>query len=624
MRRSIVGTAGHIDHGKTSLLKALTGIDADRLPEEKARGITIDIGFAHLEEEGTRIGFVDAPGHEKFVRNMLAGAGGIDALLLVVAADEGVKPQTREHFAIAELLGLTRGVVALTMIDRADAGLSAAATAEVQDLVAGSFLEGAPIIPVSARTGEGIGRLRQTLVELAREEERDRQSRPLRLPIDRAFSISGFGTVVTGSLVTGSIEPEARVQILPSGALARVRRVEVHGHEVPRAVAGERTSVNLAGVELESLSRGQMLTSPHAFVCSNRILVTVRLLASAPTLQTGDRVVFHHFASEQIARVRIFGEGGLEPGGVAPALLTLSRPIGAAVFDRFVLRRPSPASTIGGGEILDVTPTRKLPAEDLRVFVSRDRTSRLVRRIARHPEGRDEAELSVDEALAEGEIRSLLSRPLAEGRIACFAPHFRYLGTERLLEIEAETRALILREMKSRPGARGASRAALSEKVLPRFEPKTVDAILQEMISRKVVEASGDEVRIPGQSALAGSDQKLADRVALLYDEKGLDPPSPGDAARTLNANPKIVEGLISFLVKEKRLVRLPGGFFLSARAARDAASRLRESKKTTVTVAEFKEMFSLTRRMAIPLLEFLDETKVTRRIGDSRQILAK
>ena len=623
MKRSIVGTAGHIDHGKTSLVKALTGIDADRLPEEKARGITIDIGFAHLEEDGMRIGFVDAPGHEKFVRNMLAGAGGIDALLLVVAADEGVKPQTREHFAIAELLGLSRGLVALTMIDRSEPALAAAAEEEVRELVAGSFLESAPILRVSARTGDGIAELRRALVDLARDEERERQSRPLRLPIDRAFSISGFGTVVTGSLVTGSIEPEARVQILPAGALARVRRVEVHGHEVPRAVAGERTSVNLAGVELESLARGLALASPDAFVCSNRLLVTIRLLASAPKLQTGDRVVFHHFASEQTARVRLLRTDALEPGASAPALLTLSKPVGAAVFDRFVIRRPSPASTIGGGEVLDLAPPRKLAAEELRIFASRDRTARLLARIARHPEGRGESELSVDEALDAGEVRSLLARPLAEGRIARFPPHSRYIGTERFLQLEAETRALILRELKSRPGARGASRAALAEKVFRRFDAKTLDAILQEMSSRRVVELAGEEVRIPGHSALPGSDQKLAERVASLYDEKGLDPPSPGDAARALNANPKIVEGLISFLVKEKRLVRLPGGFFLSARAAREAATRLRESKKTTVSVAEFKEMFSLTRRMAIPLLEHFDESKVTRRVGDSRQILS-
>src|SRR5258706_3800442 len=488
MRRSIVGTAGHVDHGKTSLLKALTGIDADRLPEEKARGITIDIGFAHLEQDGIRIGFVDAPGHEKFVRNMLAGAGGIDALLLVVAADEGVKPQTREHFAIAELLGLTRGVVALTMIDRCDSALSAAAAEDVRDLVAGSFLDGAPVIPVSARTGEGVERLRQALVELAREQERERQDRPLRLPIDRAFSISGFGTVVTGSLVTGFLEPEARVEILPAGTLARVRRVEVHGRQVPRAVAGERTSVNLAGVELESLSRGQMLAAPGAFACSNRILVSVRLLASAPKIQTGDRVVFHHFASEQAARVRLFGEGELSPGGTAPALLTLSRPIGAAVFDRFVLRRPSPASTIGGGEILDVSPPRKLSAADLRVFASRDRTSRLLSRINRHAEGRDEAQLSVDEALSADETRSLLSRLLAAGRVGLFSPHSRYVRTERLLELDAQTRSVTLKEMKSHPGARGASRAALSEKVFARFDAKTIDAILQEMTSRKVVD----------------------------------------------------------------------------------------------------------------------------------------
>ncbi|HET9796231.1 MAG TPA: selenocysteine-specific translation elongation factor, partial [Thermoanaerobaculia bacterium] len=326
-RRFIVGTAGHIDHGKTALVRALTGIDADRLPEEKARGITIDLGFAHLSRGDSRIGFVDVPGHERFVRNMLAGAGGIDAVLLVVAADESVKPQTREHFAIVRLLGIPRGVIALTKIDRVSDDVAAVAELETRELVAGSFLEGAPILRVSARSGAGVGELADTLFAVANASASNRDRKPLRLPVDRAFSIAGFGPVVTGSLVDGTLTAGQKVEILPERIEARVRRVEVHDEAVETARAGERTSANLAGVEREQLRRGQMIVAPGSIVPSSRLLVRLAMLPEAPPLENGDEIAFHHFASEHVARVRLWD--AIPAGGSGAALLTLETPVAA-------------------------------------------------------------------------------------------------------------------------------------------------------------------------------------------------------------------------------------------------------------------------------------------------------
>src|SRR5204862_1175727 len=315
MKSIIVGTAGHIDHGKTALVKALTGIDADRLPEEKKRGITIDLGFAHAEWEGVRVSFVDVPGHERFVRNMLAGAGGIDAVLLVVAADESVMPQTREHFEIVRMLGIRRGVVAVTKTDRVSPDLVEITASDVREMSRGSALEDAAIVPVSARTGEGLEALKRAIVQLAdRNAETERESRGIRLPIDRAFSVAGFGPVVTGSLVSGRISREQKLDLLPRRQTVRVRRIEVHGRETGEARAGERVSANLAGVELSALKRGQLLTTPGAFATSALLTVRIELLASSPPVASGERLAFHHFSSEARALVRVLDGGRIGPG----------------------------------------------------------------------------------------------------------------------------------------------------------------------------------------------------------------------------------------------------------------------------------------------------------------------
>jgi len=620
-RRFIVGTAGHIDHGKTALIRALTGIDADRLPEEKVRGITIDLGFAHLARGDTRIGFVDVPGHERFVRNMLAGAGGIDAILLVIAADEGVKPQTREHFAIARLLGLSRGVVALTKSDRVSDDLLAVAELEIRDFLAGSFLENAPILPVSAKTRAGLEPLSDALFALAGGNAAERDHRPLRLPIDRAFSIAGFGPVATGSLVEGTVAPGQRVEILPEGLDARVRRVEVHDEEVPAARAGERTSLNLAGVEREQLHRGQMVVAPRSLRPTPRILVRLTLLSDAPQLESGDEVSFHHFASECVARVRLWETA--RPGMSLPALVTLEEPIAARAFDRFIVRRLSPASTIGGGEILDTHPPRKVEEEDRRVFLEGNRSERLIRRVRRAAAGITREELAREETLREHEVRGELGGAIGHRQIREIDEGRFYLWEEQWKELGDRTVAAIAEEVRRRPGTVGASRAAILEKVFSRFSAKDSETLLRTLSDAGKIESEDEMLRLPGPGGLPVGEQKLAERIAAIFEGAGLEPPSPGAVAARLSAKPKIVEGLIAYLVKEKRLARLPGGFILAQSAVDRIIAGLRGSGKTSVSVPEFKEMFRLTRRIAIPMLEHLDEKRVTRRAADRRDIIA-
>ncbi|MDQ2978827.1 MAG: selenocysteine-specific translation elongation factor, partial [Acidobacteriota bacterium] len=383
MKRFLIGTAGHIDHGKTALVQALTGIDADRLPEEKRRGITIDLGFAHAEWDSVRISFIDVPGHERFVKNMLAGAGGIDAVLLVVAADESVMPQTREHFEIVRMLGIRRGAIAVTKTDRVDAELLGVTLSDVSDLVAGSFLDGAPIVPVSARTGKGLPALKRALVALAGDDGApERESFLVRLPIDRAFSVAGFGPVITGSLVSGTVSKDQKLELLPSRQAVRVRRLEVHGQETAQARAGERVSANLAGIELADLRRGLVLAAPGAFATTTLLTARIELLPGAPELSSGDRVSLHHFSSEGRARVRLLEGVSVAPGTSALAQLKLSGAVAAAPGDRFVLRRLSPVETIGGGVVLDsLWPPARRGRGDAAALVARLEAAALSERI---------------------------------------------------------------------------------------------------------------------------------------------------------------------------------------------------------------------------------------------------
>jgi len=631
VKRFLIGTAGHIDHGKTALVKALTGIDADRLPEEKRRGITIDLGFAHAEWEGARVSFVDVPGHEKFVRNMLAGAGGIEAVLLVVAADESVMPQTREHFEIVRLLGHSSGVIAVTKSDRAARELVEVTVSDVRDLVRGSFLEGAPIVPVSSVTGEGLAELKAALLALAgRARGEEREPRAIRLPIDRAFLIPGFGPVVTGSLVSGTIARDQKLELLPARLPVRVRRLEVHGREEQVARAGERVSANLAGVELADLHRGMVLSSPNALPVSSRLLVRLDVLSGAAPVESGDRISFHHFAAEARAGVRVLGGNGIAPGGSSLAQLRLSTPVAALPGDRFVARRLSPVETIGGGVVLDpLAPAvrGRLGPEAfaaLSALESGSLADRLVFWVELARErGAAEETLAQRAGVRPEAVREALGPSVAAKRLhALRRSPDRYVSEAALARLSARAAKELPALLASGGAGVGVSRSTLLQRLLPGGDPRWAEAVEAALAARGVITIAGDEARVPGKSELVGVERELSDRIAAVFRERGLDPPSPLEAAEAVHHRPKVVEGIIAYLVKRGDLVRLPGGWFIARDAVDGVIARVRASGKPSLDVAAFKEMFGLTRRLAIPLLEYLDGAKVTRRVGDRREIL--
>jgi selenocysteine-specific elongation factor len=632
VRRFLVGTAGHIDHGKTALVKALTGIDADRLPEEKRRGITIDLGFAHAEWDGVRVSFVDVPGHEKFVRNMLAGAGGIDAVLLVVAADESVMPQTREHFEIVRMLGIPRGVIAVTKIDRVAADLLAVTREDLRELVAGSFLEAAPVVAVSSRTGEGLDELRRALLSLARpEEEALRAARAARLPIDRAFLIAGFGPVVTGSLVAGTLRRDEKVELLPERRPVRLRRLEVHGRETDEARAGERVSANLAGVEFADLARGKTLATPGACAVSALLTARVDWLPTARPARSGDRFFLHHLSSETRARLRLLDGGTLAPGGSARAQLVLSSPIAALPGDRFVLRRLSPVETVGGGVVLDplwppVARGRVGEREKVAVLESGDLAARSILWIEQARErGAGEEDLASRAGVSAPEIRKALGPARSEGSVAALrtAPD-RYIAGSVLGRLAARAVAEIAAFLGAADasGSVGMPRGTLLARLLPEAEPRWAEAVEAALAARGIFRIVGEEARPPGREDLPPAERELSERIVAVFRERGLDPPSPAEVAERVRHRQKVVEGLLGYLAKKGELARLPGGWLVAREAVDGVVARLRASGRKSLDVGEFKEMFGLTRRLAIPLLEHLDQTRVTRRVGDRREIL--
>ncbi|HEV2114190.1 MAG TPA: selenocysteine-specific translation elongation factor, partial [Terriglobales bacterium] len=512
-RRVIVGTAGHIDHGKTALVKALTGIDADRLQEEKRRGITIDIGFAHLtlatpDGAALRLGFVDVPGHERFVRNMLAGIGGIDLVLFVVAADEGIKPQTREHFEICRLLSVPRGITVLTKADLVDAETLQVVRMELEEFFRGSFLDAAksPIVPVSSRTGAGIAELKGELARAATEVPLKDSSAHFRLPIDRVFTMKGFGTVVTGTLISGSVRREAEVEIFPRRERVRVRGVQVHGAAAEIAFAGERTALNLAGTKIstETLARGMMLAEPGLFEPTRRVDVSVSLLSSARPLRSGARVHFHAYTNESIAQIALYSAKEVPPGGSAFAQLRLAAPTLLLPGDRFILRQFSPVITIGGGVVLDAAPmpvrTYGGSAEAfLKILAYGDPAQILKMRVAR----RGKRGLTLGRAIAETgwtrpQLDSAMKIITREGGSTLKIGDL-LLDRATLEGLRLFATRLLKDFHKNNPLSPGMNKEALREDLQLNLGPEIFASVLGSLIAERKIELSGETVRIAGQ-----------------------------------------------------------------------------------------------------------------------------
>jgi selenocysteine-specific elongation factor len=638
MRRVIVGTAGHIDHGKTSLVLALTGIDCDRWAEEKARGITIDLGFAHRTEGDLQLGFVDVPGHERFLHNALAGLGGIRILLLVVAADEGVKPQTREHLAVCSLLGIPAAVVALTKVDAVSADLVELAQLEVEELLAATPFAGAAILPVSSVTGEGIPALQEALAALAATHAvPDQPERPARLPIDRAFHLKGLGVIVTGTLGSGAIRSGDTLELLPpvtagrDGETVRVRSVQVHGEAREGAAAGERTSLQLTGVPLEELARGQQLGTPGAFETTTSLLARFTLLPDAPAAIRGFVPVrLHLYASEVLGRMRPLNVEGIAPGETGAVEIRLEGPVSAVRADRFVIRRPSPPATLGGGEILDPRWRRHRGSvlqqglaalqKDLQAalaFWVQEAGERgieageLARRLGMPPA----AVAKRLAALAAGQ--KLIEIPEEHGRAR------RWLSPAAVQRVTERARRVLKEHFQKDRLAESIPKAEALRRILRGRGAELADVYLGWLAAQKVLALQGDLVTLPGRSAqLTGEESKLSVDVLAAFDRAGIAPPSPGDVARELGAKPQILEGVIRHLVARGQLVKLPSGLILAASALSGLRRDLLATSWERFSVADFKDRFGLTRKWAIPFLEHLDSTGVTRRIGDDRMIV--
>jgi selenocysteine-specific elongation factor len=620
-KKRVVGTAGHIDHGKTSLVKALTGVDTDRLPEEKRRGITIDLGFASWITDEYQIGFIDVPGHERFVKNMLAGIGGIDSALLVVAADESVKPQTREHFAICTLLGIPTGVVALTKADLADPEMIDLARLEVEELVAGSFLQGQPIVPVSSVTGLGLDELRRALLaSVASVPDRDATTRVFRLPIDRVFTMKGFGSVITGTTYSGRLDVDSEVEVLPGGERSRARSIQVHGNPREFAAAGERTSVNLSDIPLEKLLRGQQIVRPDTLRPSHVITARLHLLDDAKPLKEQTRIRFHHLSAELLGSFRFVDdhEGELRAGSSAVVQLRLESPVVAVAGDRFVIRRYSPPVTIGGGVILDAhlpKLSRGTRQEILDTLVSGSLPQRIELM----------AKMEGIRGLTAGAVRARtgIANPPEPSGLAR-AGEGRWIHPDALVEFRRRAIEFLDRYFKSNRMAVNVPKSEFVQKLIPAgADAALVNFLLQDLTRETIIRVAGDVLEIPGRSkSLGGAEGELARAIEKFFFDAGLQTPAVSELIKTMPHRPKMIEGVISFLVKQGTLIRIADGVYLH-RDVLSGARRTMETKKgQTIDVAQFKELFGLSRKVAIPLLELFDREGVTRRVGDRRQVL--
>jgi selenocysteine-specific elongation factor len=635
MKSVIVGTAGHIDHGKTSLVKALTGIDADRLEEEKRRGITIDLGFANLElqaanGEKLRIGFVDVPGHERFVRNMLAGVGGIDLVLLVVAADEGIKPQTREHFDICRLLSIPRGIVVLTKSDAVDADTLALVRLETEEFLRNSFLDPqhTPIVAASALRGEGLEDLKRELIRVASDSGNRDADRVTRLPIDRAFVMKGFGPVVTGTLISGAIHREQELELLPAGKRVRARGVQVHGASTDVARAGERTAVNLAPIAVDELARGMMLIEPGTLEPTREIDVRLHLLPELKPLRHLSRVHLHCYSSETIAQIRLLEDRQIEAGESVVARLRLADPVVAIPGDRFILRQFSPVVTIGGGVVLDAFPLRRTARNGgiIRDLLLRleaaGATEALALRIERRGhEGLARAEAVKQTGRTPGAIESDLQRLIAEGRI--LAAGDLVVAKSAALTAAKALLSALERFHKTNPLVAGITKETLREQL--GFNQQIFGFLLAQLAAGKKVEVQGEQVRLAGRGvSMSPEEERARKTIEQAFSSAGLKVPLLKDVLASLAIDHTRSQKIMTLLLREGVLVKL-GDELVFHRTALDhlrqtiASEKKRSSK---MDVARFKDLIGVTRKHAIPLLEYLDRERITRRMGDMREIL--
>jgi selenocysteine-specific elongation factor len=641
MTSLIVGTAGHIDHGKSALVRALTGTDPDRLPEEKRRGITIDLGFADLQLDDLRIGFVDVPGHERFVKNMLAGAHGIDVLALIIAADEGVMPQTREHFDICRLLGVRNGLIVVTKSDLVEQEMLSLVETEARELVAGSFLENAPVVAVSSKTGAGLDELKSQLLSIGKRVPARSADFIARLPIDRAFSMKGFGAVVTGTLISGAIKEGDELELLPPAIKVRVRGLQVHGASVTEAHAGQRTAVNLGGVDRAQIERGMVLAPPARLRSTQIVDVWIDVLPDAPRgVRSRSRMRLHIGATEVLGRVRVLDEPAEIPaGGGGLAQLRLEAPVVALHGDRFILRSYSPQRTIAGGAIVDpfaakhrgkdMAQTRRLLRtlmEDDRVAVFRGFVSSAGERGLR----------LADIGAATGWTNDVLASIAGMAGAAQAGEQVIDAGGVFLVrESFDRLSSLVLDELdrhhKREPLARGMLRETLREKVFAHSLPELFNAVIARLETTRTVVSEKDIIRAGSHSVgLSDQDAQMSARIEQVYRDAGVESPSIDDVMKRAGvtiAQRTQARKILQLLVDGKKLVRIQNEMFMHAAVIESLKVKLanyasKHEPQRLIDVPAFKELAGVSRKYAIPLLEYFDREQVTRRTGDKRVIL--
>ena len=632
MRHLIIGTAGHIDHGKTTLVKALTGIDTDRLKEEKERGISIELGFAFLTlPDGTDAGIVDVPGHERFVKTMLAGVGGIDLVILVIAADEGVMPQTREHLHICELLRVKRGLVALTKADLVDTEWLELVRADIAGTLKGTFLDGCPVVPCSATTGQGLPELLAAVQAQAAAAELKRTDGTLRLPIDRIFTIRGFGTVVTGTLWAGSLTVGDEVAILPADLRSRVRRLQVHGQTVERTVAGQRTAVNLPGLEVSQIERGDLLCLPGTLRPSQAFDATLCLLPDAPRpLANRARVRFHLGTSERLARVVLLDREELQPGEETYVHLRLESPSAALPQDRYVIRSYSPAVTIGGGTVLDPSPPRERRSrakmvEHLRVLERGSDTERVERHLLAAgfaPVTSDElrGRSDLDAATVAQSLRELTTKGTAV--LVGAKGEGGALHAERVALLEKEILARLAEFHAKEPLKDGLAKEELRSKLPPQLMSATFGWMLTRLTEGKRIAVERDKVRLAThRPTLSAAEAELKAKIEAAYRGAGFQPSTPDGVFASLQADRKLAHAVFRRMVDDAVLVKIKEEIFLHRERYQELRERVLAHFGTQprINVGAMKDLFGVSRKYAIPFLEHLDDVRITRRQGDER-----
>jgi selenocysteine-specific elongation factor len=634
----IVGTAGHIDHGKTALVKALTGTDADRFPEEKQRGITIDIGFAELSLGDVRIGFVDVPGHERFVKNMLAGASGIDAVLLVIAADEGVMPQTREHFEICRLLETKTGLVVLTKKDLVDEELIELVKLETAELVENSFLEKAPVIAVSARTGEGLDELKNALAGLAGKIPARKNELVARLPIDRSFTVKGFGAVVTGTLVAGEIAEGSEMELLPAGKQVRVRGVQTYGKAVKRAAAGQRTAVNLGGIDHTEIERGMVLAEKDVLRPAYIFDAEIEVLKEAKrALRSRRRIRVHIGTIEALARISVLNEKGeIAPGEKDFVQIRLEKPVVCLPDERFIIRQYSPQTTIAGGRVLDnaAVKHKRKDAAAARKYLQELTGADNARRVRLYLESAGAGGLTFKDLQARsGWRKTVLQKALDENleKRAAVKAEEVFIARTPFENLKAKTLSAIEDFHRKEPLKNGILRETLRERVFAYLAPEIFRAVLQNLEAEKKIVSEKDFVRAAAHNLeLSGEEKILRRRLSEIYAKANLEVPkleeALGEAVKNTGADTQHARKIFQLLLNSGEIVKVSDEFYFSKDALDNLKNQMREFAEKTedrlIDVPAFKDLAGISRKYAIPLLEFFDRERVTRRAGDKRLIL--